>query len=621
MIDCKRYNIHCIRKAYLTLGFFFISCLFLNAQNLNLLDSLEFIYSSSDYEMQQELKILKELAVSHTSTDKKLMYSELLIQKSFNSDSSDYLFSGYLEKGNALRLKSDLSHALESYFECARIAEETENNNQLGKVYIAIADVYSIMGNHQNAVKYHQNAIAILRHENDSISIASALLNAGDELINVNNLDSALKYTTEAEVIFNQLGSKIGQAYSLGNLGMIYAKLGLDLKAEYHMNKAILLLQDLQEYYPIAVYLTYISDIYSEKGEEKLAFNYAMLSLELAQKHGMKKQVSDAYLTLSKISELAGKTEEAFGYFKNHIAYKDSVNNITLVQQMGDLRTDYEVSKKQIEVDLLNQQKKTQQIIVIAVIIALILIGLLAFGLYRRYLFIQKTKLIIEKEKNRSDELLLNILPRETANELKLSGKVKAKKFESVTVLFLDFKSFTQYAEKLSPEVLVEQVDYYFSGFDQIMERFGLEKIKTIGDAYMCAGGLPFPSPDHATKMVLAAFEMAQFVRDAKKMNSVSQFEVRIGIHTGPVVAGVVGTKKFAYDIWGDTVNIAARMESSSEPGKINISESTYQLIKDEFDCEFRGEIEAKNRGMMKMYYATARKASTAPDKQIAHRQ
>lgn len=614
MIDRERNRVTLKRKAYLTVGFFFICCLLSNAQHLSLSDSLEFVYSTGNYEKQQELKILKELAVNHTNNDKKLLFSEQLIQKALRLDSSDYEFSGYLEKGNALRLKSDLSHALESYFEGARIAEEKENNNQLGKVYIAIADVYSIMGNHQNAVKYHQNAIRILRHENDSISMASALLNAGDELINVNSLDSALKYTTEAEVIFNKLGSKIGQAYSLGNLGMVYAKLGLDLKAEYHMNKAILILQDLQEYYPIAVYLNYISDIYLEKGEEKLALNYAKLSLDLAQKHGMKKQVSDAYLTLSRIYEHEGNTEDAFKYYKNHITYKDSVNNITSVQQMADLRTDFEVSKKQIEVDLLNQQKKTQQIIVIAVVIALILICLLAFGLYRRYLFIQKTKQIIEKERNRSDELLLNILPKETANELKLKGKVAAKKFESVTVLFSDFKAFTQYAEQLSPELLVERVDYYFSGFDQIIEKHGLEKIKTIGDAYMCASGLPFPTKDHATKMVLAAFEMAEFVKDAKKENSPNQFEVRIGINTGPVVAGVVGSKKFAYDIWGDTVNIAARMESNSEPGKINISENTYQLIKGEFECEYRGEIEARNRGMMKMYYVKERKRNATPD-------
>ncbi|MNF58197.1 Adenylate cyclase [compost metagenome] len=237
--------------------------------------------------------------------------------------------------------------------------------------------------------------------------------------------------------------------------------------------------------------------------------------------------------------------------------------------------------------------------------VSLFLVFLSALGLYRRYQFIKKTNRIIEEEKKRSDSLLLNILPEETAHELKQSGKVQAKRFESVTVLFTDFEGFTQYAEKLSPEKLVESVDFYFSKFDAIIEKYGLEKIKTVGDAYMCAGGLPFPTGDHANKMVLAAFEIAEFVAESKKWNTLNQtrFEIRIGICTGPVVAGVVGTKKFAYDIWGDTVNIASRMESNSIPGKINISESTYDIIKDSFECEYRGEIEVKNKGTMKMYF------------------
>ena len=207
--------------------------------------------------------------------------------------------------------------------------------------------------------------------------------------------------------------------------------------------------------------------------------------------------------------------------------------------------------------------------------------------------------------------MLLNILPEETARELKQSGRVQAKKFESVTVLFTDFQGFTNFSENLSPEKLVESVDFYYSKFDEIMEKYDLEKIKTVGDAYMCAGGLPIPTEDHPFKMVEAAMEIAEFVRLSKKNKSRDQtrFDIRIGINTGPVVAGVVGTKKFAYDIWGDTVNIASRMESNSESGKINISENTYELIKDGFDCEYRGEIKVKNRGLMKMYFVNNRRS------------
>jgi class 3 adenylate cyclase len=204
----------------------------------------------------------------------------------------------------------------------------------------------------------------------------------------------------------------------------------------------------------------------------------------------------------------------------------------------------------------------------------------------------------------------LNILPEETALELKQHGKVRAKKFDSVTVLFTDFIGFTHYAHNLSPEELVESVDFYFSKFDEIMEKYGMEKIKTIGDAYMCAGGLPFPTDDHPIKMVQAAIEISEFIAEAKKDNKakITHFDVRIGINTGPIVTGVVGIRKFAYDIWGDTVNVASRMETLSKPGRINISEYTYELIKDEFECEYRGEIDVKNKGMMKMYFVTGAK-------------
>lgn len=584
---------------------FFICFLSIKAQSQADPDSLENVYVSGKYPPRDKLKVLKELSVNHPDADRKLHFSEELIRAADVVDSAEYVFQGLLEKGNALRLKSDLSNALDSYLQAARIAERENNIGRLGTVQVAIADVYSIMGNLPNAGKFYRSATQILRENRDSVNLASALLNEGDMYTNSGKLDSALKYTTEAELIFNNIGSRIGQAYSLGNLGMIYAKGGSNRQAEDNMNKAILIMEELKEYYPIAVYLTYISDIYLQRDDKPTALNYALRSLELARKHGMKKEVGDAYLSLTRIYEQMGRFGEAFRYYKQHIAYKDSVANIAAVQQMADVRTDFEVSRKQMEVDLLNQQKKTQQIIVIAVAVALLLIGLLAFGLYRRYQYVRTTNRIIDEERSRSDALLRNILPKETAQELKERGKVQAKRFDSVSVLFADFKGFTQHAERLSPEGLVKTVDHYFSKFDEITEKYGLEKIKTVGDAYMCAGGLPFPVSDHALKMVRAGLEMIDFVRNPVNGpgSPAVNFEVRVGVNTGPVVAGIVGTRKFAYDIWGDTVNIASRLEAMGEQGRINVSESTFLLIKDQFDCEYRGELEVKNRGVMKMYF------------------
>lgn len=212
----------------------------------------------------------------------------------------------------------------------------------------------------------------------------------------------------------------------------------------------------------------------------------------------------------------------------------------------------------------------------------------------------------LRKEKKKSDDLLLNILPSEVANELKENGSAEAKHFDEVTVMFTDFKGFTQISENLSPTELVSEIHDCFKAFDHIIEKHNIEKIKTIGDSYMCAGGLPVSNKTNANDIVNAAIEIQHFMEQhSQQRKSVGKeiFEIRIGIHTGPVVAGIVGVKKFAYDIWGDTVNIASRMESSGEVGKVNISGSTYKLVKDKFSCIYRGKIYAKNKGEIDMYF------------------
>ncbi len=580
------------------------------AQNQKAADSLQKIYKENKVTGDAKLELLRNLSFNEVNDLKlSLKYADELIALSKATNNYLYLHRGYLQKGNTSRLLGDLNAALDDFFRSKKAAIQADYLPGEGSANMSIADVYSVMDNAVNAQIYYNKAISILRKTTDTVSLATALLNAGEEYSKSKKYEKALAYYKESGALFKKANYLIGTAYNLGNIGMLYAELGKDDLAMVHIKEAIVILEKHEDYYAISDYLTYMSDIYLKRHEWGKALGYAQKSLTLAKKYGLKDQLSISNLKLSELYQKSGNFKESLQYFKEHIIYKDSVNNVEMVQKMADIRTNAEVSQKQVEVDLLNQQKKTQKILVIASLVSFTLMFLLAFGLYRRYKFVHKTNKIIEKEKNRSNTLLLNILPEETAFELKVSGKVQAKRFESVSVLFTDFEGFTTYSENLSPEKLVESVDYYFSKFDEIIEKYDLEKIKTVGDSYMCAGGLPYPSENHAELMVLAALEILKFVEDSKNDTDFNEtrFNIRIGINSGPVVAGVVGTKKFAYDIWGDAVNIASRMESNSEPGKINISENTYQLIKDNFDCKFRGEIEVKNKGMMKMYFVNKR--------------
>lgn len=579
-------------------------------------DSLERVYEEGAFNPADSLLILKKLSYDHLEPNKKINFSEVLLEVALRQDSLTYAIDAYLEIGNVFRLTGNFPEALQNYFDAANMAIDTGSEPDLGKAYITIADVYSLMGNHINASSYYNKALEILRQTRDTQSLGAGLLNAGDEYYKQGKLDSALLYFEEAGSIFEKYGYQMGRGYYLGSVGMVQSAQGMESEALQRLDSAVAILEAEQDAYGVSAFLLFGSQAHRKTGDLRSAVDYAQRSLGIARDHRLKEQISGASLELSELYEALGNTAKALDHYKTYTAYKDSINNVGLVQQMARLRTDFEIAQKQSEVDLLEKEAEIQQLkgrrqkAAIYVFVGVLFIAFLfAYGLYRRYRYIRTTSKIIENEKARSDALLRNILPEETAAELKQRGQVRAKKFDSVSVMFTDFVGFTSYSEQLGPEELVMNVDYYFSRFDQVIEKYGLEKIKTMGDCYMCAGGLPFPDEDHAYRMICAAQEIKEITEEVKNLNEVSitGFSIRIGIHTGPVVAGVVGRTKFAYDIWGDTVNIAARMESSSVPGRINISESTYHLVKDKVDCEFRGMIQAKNKGMMNMYFVTGK--------------
>ncbi len=281
---------------------------------------------------------------------------------------------------------------------------------------------------------------------------------------------------------------------------------------------------------------------------------------------------------------------------------EDSVKILRKEQQVQEL----ELKASELELDA-QKAKNNLYIVVAAISLSLLsVIGVLFIARQKTLRELADKNKIIHEEKKKSDDLLLNILPEEVMHELKAHGKTQARNYSKATVLFADIRDFTSISERLTPDDLIEGLDAYFECFDTVIEKYDIEKIKTIGDAYVCAGGVPTKSEGNPHLVVQAALD---FIKEIERLRVVRlaagkvPFDFRIGIHTGQLVAGVIGVRKFAYDIWGDTVNMAARMQQAGEAGKINISGTTYELVKDKFACVHRGKIEAKNKGELDMYF------------------
>ncbi|HLP96037.1 MAG TPA: adenylate/guanylate cyclase domain-containing protein [Saprospiraceae bacterium] len=321
--------------------------------------------------------------------------------------------------------------------------------------------------------------------------------------------------------------------------------------------------------------------------------------------------ISEKDAALSQASQTAIRADSAAKVYSlrvKNLTEDQMIDSIVKAQQERELQ---EKKTRLAEAELLREQSENMRNVLALVVVFVFFLALLFYARFRAKKrmaneLTQKNALI-EEEQKRSNNLLLNILPPAIAEELKTRNKVAARKYDQATVMFVDFKGFTNVAERLSPERLVEELDLCFSNFDQIISKYRIEKIKTVGDAYICASGLSDMNAS-PTDMVKAALEMQDFLLGlkAERMSQgLPYFDARVGIHTGPVVAGVVGAKKFAYDIWGDTVNTAARLEEQCEPGRVNVSEDAYWLAKYEFEWQHRGKIPAKNKGTLDMYYVT----------------
>lgn len=473
------------------------------------------------------------------------------------------------------------------------------------------------------AKEWYEKSLEWRKALGDPIDIADGLVNLGNALDELENTDSsklAVKYYLQALEIYRKEHYQSGIGLVCNNLGDAYKHLDqLDLALKYLRESEQIRLALEDEPGLMDTYNT-INDVFFRQGKIQESLAYIRRYAAIADKIGNGNSRLAAYKDYARAYEKLGDYAKAYDYQKqyNDLRFKlideKRAQNIETQQALTSVKErqlalDREKTNAALREAELTKARTFRNALLGGAVLLFLLVGLL---FSRNRIRARANRLLtaqyetIERERQRADTLLQNILPEKTAEELKINGTVEPVYYPSVTVLFSDFKNFTTIAETMSPASLVRELDEYFRHFDAIITRHGLEKIKTIGDAYMCAGGLPEPNETHALDTVHAAIEMQQVIQQLAQVKAASGkpfFEMRIGINTGPVVAGVVGSHKFAYDIWGDTVNTAARLEQGGEPGKINISETTWEHVRDQFTCTFRGKLPAKNKGEIAMYF------------------
>lgn len=581
--------------------------------------------------------------------DKSLAYYKYLGKSRKIGDCYSYKAVTYYYQG-------DYSNALLFFKKSTEEYKKTNYKKGISSILNNIGGVYYYLGNYLNALNYYKQAIVIQEELKDTKMIAATSQNIGAIYSQVEDYPNALKYYDKSYLIYKNSTDVKAISQNLNASGIVYVKLGNYSKAQKNLDQALVNADKINDKQLKIEVLSSLGELFFKQSNFERAFYYYNMSLKYATNSNSLQYISIAEVSLGKILNKLNKNQQAIteclkGYnnaekigaisvkkdacdclykaykstqndklalyfYEKSINFKDSLKSgetsnkmmnmefqrQQLLDSISHVRKEHAVETKHKE----EVQKKERQRNII--IISLCFIVLIALGLWNRLNYTRKSKIALKIEKDLSDELLLNILPEEIAQELKQKGFVNARDFNLVSILFSDFKSFTQTAEKMSPQHLVEEINACFKAFDLITEKYNIEKIKTIGDSYMAAGGIPKPNKESLTNIVLAGLEMQDFMSKRKidnEVKNIAAFEMRLGIHAGPIVAGIVGIKKFQYDVWGDTVNTASRIESNGIVGKVNISESLYNLIKNEecFTFEYRGSIQAKGKGELKMYF------------------
>jgi adenylate cyclase len=517
--------------------------------------------------------------------------------------------------------EGDDTKALEYYLRSLKAAEETTDTMRMVTANINIGTIYlKKESTHNKAQEYYLAALPLTEKLENPDAEGTVSVNLGEIYYVRGELDTALYYYERALDAFKMTNSG-NIPYAMTSIGKVYMQRKDFTKAIELQNAAYEIAKLSDAKLEMTTSLLGLAETYVQQGDTKSSVSTYRIAEKIAEEIGAKNELRTAYEGLASSYAQLSDYNNAYRYQALLTDIKDTLYMAANDKKIQALEFNYELEKREGQIELLTKDKALQEVTIQqqkfvrnTFIVGFILILLVAFETMRNYFKKVKTNKILDQQNVEIENLVLNILPSEVATELRAEGRATPRHYESVSVLFTDFKGFTKIAEGLAPEELVAELNDFFIAFDEIAGRNNLEKIKTIGDAYMCAGGIPSRNETHPVDCVKAGLEMQEYMYQTNKTReSAGQqaWGLRIGIHTGPVVAGVVGKKKYAYDIWGNAVNIASRMESSGEAGKVNISAATHALVCGQFTCEFRGKIYAKNVGDIEMYFVESKKVES----------
>ena len=522
--------------------------------------------------------------------------------------------------GNTYHLLCDYPRERECYELSLKIFEEINDSVGIAKCLNNIGIAYYYIEDYDRALEYYNRSLAIMERFGRKKSVANSLNNIG-AVYNSRGMHSlALGYYERALAIMRELNDRTGTSICLTNIGNRHKNMGDNAGAMDNYQAALEISRQIRDSAGIASGLSSIAEVYFRIGQYRMAAYYAGKACKLAERCRLLDVQRDALLTLSDSYQKMAKHEKSLQYYRKHIIIRDSIVSEEKVRQLhlvsmqiryarqrsADSLAFAEAMLREELVHMKSLQRKNGQrnLFIFSSTVVLLISG----ALYTRLRYVRHARERIKAEKEISENLLLHILPAEIALELKEKGRAEARDFEFVSVLFADIEDFTVNSERMTPHELVAEINECFGAFDLISSRFRIEKIKTIGDSYMAAGGIPVPFADSVRNTVLAALQMQAFMQERCRERTESGkigFRMRIGIHTGSVVAGIVGLNKFHYDIWGDTVNTAARMETSGVAERVNVSISPFEILKNDRQFRFvaRGPVEAKHKGLVEMCF------------------